>query len=71
MIYDSISDSTILALSDDIADKCIMLRKANKFKLPDAIIAATALVNNLTLITRNIDDFKNINELQIINHYAV
>jgi predicted nucleic acid-binding protein len=29
-------------------------------KLADAMIAATALEQNLTLVTRNVDDFKNI-----------
>ncbi len=33
------------------------IRKTNRIKLPDAIIYATALVNNLTLITRNTSDF--------------
>jgi len=35
--------------------------------LPDAIIAATALVSNLALTTRNVSDFKNIPGLKIIN----
>ena len=43
------------------------IRKKYKTKLPDAIIAATALVYNLVLISRNIPDFKNINGLKVIN----
>ncbi|MCF8232854.1 MAG: hypothetical protein K9J27_11755 [Bacteroidales bacterium] len=39
----------------------------HKIKLPDAIIAATSLVYDLTLITRNSTDFKNIDELRLIN----
>ena len=35
-------------------------------KTPDAIIAATAIVYNLTLIT-NDNDFKNIRHLQTLN----
>ena len=38
-------------------------------KLPDAIIAATALNNNWTLVTRNEKDFKNIN-LDIYNPFS-
>ncbi len=42
---------------------------ANKIKLPDAIIAATALVYDLFLISRNTGDFKNINYLKLIDPY--
>ncbi len=36
-------------------------------KLPDAIIAATALVHGLTLITRNTKDFNRIEQLDVVN----
>lgn len=36
-------------------------------KTPDAIIAATALANDFTLITRNIKDFKNIEGFKLVN----
>ena len=32
--------------------------------VPDAVIAATALMNNAELITKNIKDFKKITELR-------
>ena len=62
-LQDFISYMTVLPLTDEIAEKTIQLRKANKIKLPDAVIAATALVHHLTLITRNTKDFKNIKNL--------
>ncbi|MBS1751893.1 MAG: hypothetical protein JST63_18485 [Bacteroidetes bacterium] len=43
------------------------MRKTYNIKLPDAIIAATALSYELILITRNTIDFKNINNLKLIN----
>ncbi|WP_198675460.1 PIN domain-containing protein [Pleomorphovibrio marinus] len=36
-------------------------------KLPDEIIAATALTYDLTLLTRNIGDFKKIEGLKVTN----
>jgi predicted nucleic acid-binding protein len=54
-------------LTKEIEKQTIRIRKANKIKLPDAIIAATAIVYNLTLVTHNIDDFKNIQGLKILN----
>jgi predicted nucleic acid-binding protein len=58
---------TILPLSEEIVNRTIQLRKQKKIKLGDAIIAATALVHNLQLVTRNIRDFKGIEDLEGIN----
>jgi toxin FitB len=60
----------ILNLTDTIVNETIALRKINKIKLPDAIIAATALVHNLTLISRNKKDFKAIAGLTCIDLYT-
>jgi predicted nucleic acid-binding protein len=64
------TDSTnIINLTEDVANQTIKLRKNRKIKLPDAIIAATALVYNLTLISRNTKDFDGIDGLEFINPY--
>ena len=65
-----IQSSTIFALTDDIVDKTIELRKAHKIKLPDAIIAATALVHDLILISRNDKDFAVIPSLNYNNPFS-
>ena len=52
-----------------IIAKTINIRQIYKTKLPDAIIAATALVTDLILVTRNTSDFKNIEGLQIIDFH--
>jgi predicted nucleic acid-binding protein len=55
----------VTPLNDTIADQTIELRKKHKkLGLGDAIIAATALVYNFTIITRNTTDFKNIDKLR-------
>ena len=51
VIKQFLDQTIILALSDEIADKVIELRKKTRLKLPDAIIAGTALVHQLKLIT--------------------
>ncbi|WP_373521377.1 type II toxin-antitoxin system VapC family toxin [Aquiflexum sp.] len=66
-----INDATVLDLTDSVVVATIAIRKKYKTKLPDAIIAATALVYDLVLISRNISDFKNIDRLQIIDPYSL
>ena len=58
-------------ISAEIVNKVIAIRVNYKTKLPDAIIAATALVHNLVLITRNTADFKNIEGLKIIDPHSL
>jgi len=64
-----IDDSVIFGLTDPIADETILIRKKYKTKLPDAIIAATGIVYDLTLITRNIKDFNEIKGLKLVDPY--
>jgi hypothetical protein len=51
----------------EVTNKVIELRQTTSIKLPDAIIAATALVNGLILWTHNTDDFKNVPKLQLFD----
>jgi predicted nucleic acid-binding protein len=55
-----ISHATIFSLNKAIAEQSIQLRQQFKTKTPDAIIAATALVNNLTVVTNNTSDFSRL-----------
>ena len=59
--------SEIFELSDEIVNKTIQVRQKQKIKLPDAVIASTALINGLVLVSRNTKDFKNIPDLEILN----
>ena len=60
--------ASVIGLDDTIVDKVISLKRERTIKLPDAIIAATAMKNNWTLVTRNEKDFKGIN-LDIYNPF--
>jgi predicted nucleic acid-binding protein len=52
-------------------EQAINILKGHKIKTPDGIIASTAIINGLTLITRNTKDFKNIEGLKIIDPYEL
>jgi predicted nucleic acid-binding protein len=69
LLSNFMEDATILDLTGNIVDLTIDIRKNFKIKLPDAIIASTAIICELTLITRNISDFKYIKGLKILNPY--
>lgn len=71
VLSDFIDASTVFTLSEAVTLQTIGLRQSRKIKLPDAIIAATALVHDLALITRNVNDFKNINGLTVLNSYSL
>jgi predicted nucleic acid-binding protein len=66
-----INDATVIEIESSIKIKTAEIRKQHKIKLPDAIIAATALVFDLTLITRNLSDFKNINDLKTFDPHSL
>ncbi len=59
----------VLPLDDRVEQKAIELRQQKRMALGDAVIAATALVHGLKLVTRNVDDFDHITGLELINPF--
>ncbi|MDN7025687.1 type II toxin-antitoxin system VapC family toxin [Methanoculleus sp. FWC-SCC1] len=60
----------VFPLTDTIADSAIHLRRTCGVQLPDAVIAATALVHDCVLVTRNKRDFTGICTLEILNPFS-
>jgi len=65
-----INASTVLLLDERVSEHTITLRKKYRIKIPDAIIAATALVHDSILLTHNTDDFKKIENLKYIDPHG-
>jgi predicted nucleic acid-binding protein len=61
-----IKNMILIEFDDKLTNFVVDLRRKYKIKLPDAIIAATALYTNSSLITRNIKDFSKIKDLNIL-----
>jgi len=59
-------DGRILPVDLLVAQRCAMLQVPNPFSYGDALIAATALVHGLTVVTRNVRDFQSTG-VQLLN----
>jgi predicted nucleic acid-binding protein len=66
-----VANSTVYNVDDSIIAETIRIRKTYKIKLPDALIAATAIVHGFTLIADNDKDFLRITALKYINPKSV
>ncbi|MDP3948824.1 MAG: type II toxin-antitoxin system VapC family toxin [bacterium] len=60
---------TVVTVSVDsrLARLTGFLRRQHRLKIPDSVIAATALLTGSTLVTRNIRDFKHIPNLSVMS----
>src|SRR3546814_1248606 len=67
LLNDFVSIALIYPLDIDVAKKSIEIKKKARIKLPDAVIAATALIHGLVLIYRNLADFDKITGLKVLN----
>ncbi len=59
----------ILPTDETVAEAATLLRQQKSMSLGDAIIAATALIHELPLVTRNAQDFRWIDGLELINPF--
>jgi len=55
----------IININTEIEKLTIQLRRKYKLKLPDAIIASTAISENAEIVTRDLKDFSKIKELKV------
>jgi predicted nucleic acid-binding protein len=70
VIEDLLSQFNSVPLLQEIENQTIQLKRKYKIKVPDAIIAATAIHQDAFLVTRNVQDFQEITELKIQNPFV-
>ncbi len=63
LIREMLADITIYSIDQDVKEKAIRVRRKSRLKLPDAIIAATAICHHAVLVTndnalQNVPDLK-------------
>ena len=59
--------SQIIPVSQSVLEQAIRFRQQRKMSLGDSIVSATAMLNNLTLMTANVKDFRWIQDLKLLN----
>jgi toxin FitB len=57
----------ILPITDDVINQAIKYRQKMSMSVGDSLIAASAKIFNCELYTNNVEDFKNIKDVKIIN----
>ena len=65
------NSATILPINQPVIEKTILVRQQKKIGLGDAIIAATAMVYDMAVVTRNVSDFTSINGLNVLNPWDI
>lgn len=58
-----LSGSQILYITDEVIEKTIQIRKETNLKLPDSVIAATAITYDFILLSDNDKDFLKVEPL--------
>ena len=56
-------------MNDRIEEITIEIRKQKRIKIPDSIIASSAIYTNSILVTRNTKDFDGIKNLKLFNPF--
>jgi predicted nucleic acid-binding protein len=62
--------ATLLPISHTVMLEAVRLRQTRKMSLGDSVIGATAMVHGLPLVTRNLDDFRWIPDLILLDPLA-
>lgn len=66
-ISEFLSNFESIGLTEEIKIVTIQLRKSTSLKIPDAVIAATALTQAVPLLTNNLKDFEKVDFLKILD----
>ena len=69
LIREFLRTLSCVSLTESILDRAAQIRRNYRVRLADALIAACALVEGCTLVTRNVEDFRRVDGLNIVNPF--
>jgi predicted nucleic acid-binding protein len=61
------ASAELLHVTPSVLERAVILRQQRRMSFGDSLIAGTALVHNRVLLTRNLDDFRWIAGLQLLD----
>ncbi|MEM1327679.1 MAG: type II toxin-antitoxin system VapC family toxin [Bacteroidota bacterium] len=64
-----LAPAQIIYVDPAIEEQAIQIKQGQKIKTPDAIIGATAIVYDMTVVTRNVSDFDKIDGIRLYNPF--
>lgn len=71
LLLDFMADAIVLDLSPNVIKNCIIICKTHKLELPQAMVAATAITYNYTLLTNTPNVYTNIKGLSAANPWEL
>lgn len=60
----------VLPIGQPVLDRAVSLRLQRKMSLGDSLVAGTALLHGLELVTRNVGDFRWVEGLSVVDPIA-
>lgn len=63
-------DQRVLPVDATVARRAAALRVSDPAPFRDALIGATALVNRMAVVTRNVKDFERFDDLDVVNPWG-
>lgn len=69
-LQDFFEATSVLPITQEILDTAVKLKQKRKMTLGDGLIAATAIVHDLLLATRNLQDFVGIKSVRLLDPLA-
>jgi len=66
-----LSEAVVIPVDLAVADRALYLKLHYTIRLPDAIIAATALETDSTLVTRNTTDMAKIRQVKVMDPFKL
>jgi predicted nucleic acid-binding protein len=67
LIQSFMDNAIVLQINEPVVETAVLIKQQKKIGLGDAIIAATAIVHGMVLVTRNVNDFSSIDNLTVYN----
>ena len=71
LVNNFLRDAIVLDLSNNVAKKCVLINQTHTLDITQAVVAATAVTYNYTLVTNTTKPYAKIRGLNVINPWEI